>query len=98
MNISEISKKNADKLGSIVNSLQTIEECGELIKAICKYNRVCGIGQVTETSYEDAKQNLIEELADVSICIEQMIYLLCFEEQVKEAREKAFEKVRKRYE
>ena len=34
MNISEISKKNADKLGSIVNSLQTIEECGELIDVL----------------------------------------------------------------
>lgn len=97
-NISEISKSNARNLGIETNRLQTVEECGELIKAICKYNRTLGMGQKTETTFDDALKNLIEEVADVSICLEQLIYLHNIADEVEEARREAFEKVRKRYE
>lgn len=91
------SKKNAEALGKDTNRLQTIEECGELIKALCKYNRTIGIGQKTETSEFEALTNLIEEVADVSICLEQLVYLMGIEEEVKNARKKAFDKVSDRY-
>ena len=93
----EISKQNAKKLGSQTILFQTQEECGELIKAIAKYNRVNGIGQKTETPREDAYSNLLEELADVSICIEQLIYLLDVKTEIEELKDKAFLKVNRRY-
>lgn len=95
--ICDISKENANKLGVQTSLWQTQEECGELVKAIGKYNRTRGYGQITETTEEDAIKNLIEEIADVSICIEQLAYLLGVEGQVEEARNAAFNKVQKRY-
>lgn len=44
-----------------------IEECAELIQAVIKCERGC----------EGADENFVEELADVSILIEQMIQSLC---------------------
>lgn len=95
--ITSLSKKNAKLLGKETNLLQTIEECSELIKAICKYNRTIGIGQKTEVTIEDAYKNMIEEVADVAICIEQLIYLQGIEDEVEEAKAKALYKVAKRY-
>ena len=94
----EISKQNAKKLGKQTMLFQTQEECAELIKAIGKYNRTNGIGQKTETTKEEAFTNLLEELADVSICIEQLIYLLDIETEIEELKDKAFRKVKHRYE
>lgn len=94
----EISRLNARKLGKDTMLLQTMEECGELIKAISKYNRTRGIGQITETPPHEAFDNLLLELADVRICVEQLIYLLDAETEVKYLMDIAFEKVRRRYE
>lgn len=44
-----------------------IEECAELIQAVIKCERGC----------EGAGDNFIEELADVTIMIEQMVQSLC---------------------
>ena len=57
----------ADKLGYKEQSMQLIEEMAELTQAISKYRR-----------YNDTDDflNLIEELADVNIVLEQVIYLL----------------------
>lgn len=52
--------------------LQAMEECGELIQAISKYKR-----------YKD-KLRLIEEIADVQIMINQLVYLLGCEDRVNE--------------
>lgn len=95
--ITELSKKNAKVLGKDTNLLQTIEECSELIKAICKYNRTLGVGQKTEVSTETAYGNLIREIADVVICLEQLIYLHDIQHEVKEAKADALIKVAKRY-
>ena len=56
-----------------------------------------GFGQVTDVKSEDAYIDMLKEIADVSICIEQLIYLLGAEDSVKVYRNEAFEKVRKRY-
>ena len=95
--ISNISKDNAEHLGKQVMLWQTQEECGELVKAIAKYNRANGFGQVTDVKSEDAYIDMLKEIADVSICIEQLVYLLDEEDSVKRYRNEAFEKVRKRY-
>ena len=95
--ISETSMYNAELLGKQTMLWQTQEECGELVKAIAKYNRANGFGQVTDVKREDAYIDMLKEIADVSICIEQLIYLLDAEDSVKVYRNEAFEKVRKRY-
>ena len=69
--ISEIHEKDlieiADKLGYEEQSMELIEEMDELTQAISKYRR-----------YNDTEEllNLIEELCDVNIVLEQVIYLL----------------------
>lgn len=57
----------ADKLGYEEQSMQLIEEMVELTQAINKYRR-----------YNNTEEllNLIEELADVNIVLEQVIYLI----------------------
>ncbi len=101
--MNEISKQNAEILGLDTMTFQTMEECGELIKAISKFNRTRGIGQKTETSIGKAFNDVLAEIADVEICIEQLKYLL---EQrygvnvsniIELNKHQAFTKVAKRY-
>jgi len=56
--------------GHIAQYDQCIEECAELIVAINKYKR-----KVLHDDYEnnpEIEENLVEELADVYMCIEQL--------------------------
>lgn len=87
MNISHELKKIADHYGYEEQSLQLIEECGELIQAICKYRRaVLGKGQpVAEGVKEIALESIIEEIADVEVMLEQVKYLLQIPEDEIEA-------------
>lgn len=57
-----------DKYGENYCTRIAMEECAELIQTVNKMNRL-------NRGYEDynsAKNNLIEEIADVLICIEQL--------------------------
>ena len=69
--ISDVHEKDlleiADKLGYEEQSMQLIEEMAELTQAISKYRR-----------YNDTEEllDLMEELCDVNIVLEQVIYLL----------------------
>ena len=66
--------KNAEHYGYTRQSQQAIEECSELIQAISKYNRFLN----GEYAGKEKKivANLVEELADVEICIEQLKHFL----------------------
>ena len=58
--------------GKVAQYDQCIEEMAELIVALNKYKRKCLYNEYKDnTKIED---NVIEELADVSMCLEQMIY------------------------
>ena len=62
-----------NKLGKEEILCQLSEECSELIQACLKYRRTMkGLTPKTET---DAKENLFEELADVLLNIQQVMYL-----------------------
>lgn len=65
---------NAEHFGRDRQLQQAIEECSELIQAISKYNRLLN----GEYAGKDKKiiANLVEELADVEICIEQLKHFL----------------------
>ncbi len=69
-------KNVADFYGQESQLNQTVEECGELVQTIAKYNRAAGRGYDTNVTLEEAKEHLIEELADVQMMVCQMVYLL----------------------
>lgn len=61
----------AEKLwGKVAQYDQAIEEMGELIVAINKYKRKCLYGEFKNN--KAVEDNLIEEIADVSMCLEQL--------------------------
>ena len=69
----------SDKLGKEEILCQLSEECSELIQACLKYRRTMkGLTPKTET---EAKENLFEELADVLLNIQQMMYLFSDEDE-----------------
>ena len=77
--------------GLIAQYDQAIEEMGELIVAINKYKRKCLYGEFKNKA--EIEENLIEELADVSMCIEQLCYFVG-ENRVSEMLDKKMEKLK----
>ena len=63
----------ADKLGKEEILCQLSEECSELIQACLKYRRT--MKGLTPKTEDEVKRDLFEELADVLLNIEQMMYL-----------------------
>lgn len=76
--ISEMNLEIAEYYGYEAQSNQLVEECAELIQAVNKYRRVeTGLGQpVLEDKKAIARDNLVEEIADVEVMLEQVKYLL----------------------
>lgn len=65
---------NAIKVfGTDAQLLMAIEEMSELTKAICKEKRA---RDATDDEYFNARQNLLEEIADVEIMLEQLLIIL----------------------
>ena len=68
----------ADKLGKEEILCQLSEECSELIQSCLKYRRTMkGLTPKTET---EARDSLFEELADVLLNIQQIMYLFSDED------------------
>ncbi len=80
----EAIKKIADTYGYDAQSRQLFEEMAELTQAINKYWRkqlLCGQNQIYEVAIGNPEEKaIIEELADVEICINQLKYLLCIKD------------------
>lgn len=55
-----------EKFGTPAQVNMVIEECAELIQAIRKYDR---------KPSDATRNNLLEEMADVLICVEQLVYI-----------------------
>lgn len=75
-------KKIADELGKEEILCQLSEECSELIQACLKYRRATK--GLTPKSKEETLDNLTEELADVLLNIQQVMYLFS-DEKVEES-------------
>ena len=75
-------------------SRQLFEEMGELTVAINKWWR-CD-GSLEECSAKRA--NIVEEIADVQIMLDQMIYFLCCPKRVKEVKQEKIIRQLKRME
>ena len=63
-----------EKWGEEAQYNQMVEECAELIVAINKYKRFLD-GERKQTE-EEVMFNLLEEIADVKICIQQLEYII----------------------
>ena len=75
----EAIKKIADTYRFSEQSRQLSEECAELIIAVNKYYRKCDKLSFTPSEYLDilhCVSNIKEEIADVTIMLEQIKYLL----------------------
>ena len=62
----ELVKKIIHKHGTVAQSMIAMEECSELIQAISKCLRS------KEMIPIETREHLIEEMADVMICLEQL--------------------------
>lgn len=71
----------ATKRGLGTQSYQLIEEMAELTQALNKLNRVRGIGEKTNTTFEKAYENVIEEIADVENLLYQIKHILCIDKE-----------------
>ena len=69
----------ADKLGKEEILCQLSEECSELIQACLKYRRT--MKGLTPKTEDEIRENLFEELADVLLNIQQMMYLFSDEDK-----------------
>ena len=80
----EAIKKIADTYGYDAQSRQLIEEMAELTQAINKYWRkqlLCGQNEIYAVAIGNPEEKaIIEEIADVEICISQLKYLLCIKD------------------
>lgn len=52
------------------------EEAGELIQALCKYQRILNADKTCNTDMVHAEYMIAEEIADIEICLKQIKYLL----------------------
>lgn len=62
-----------DKIGVPALLEQTAEECCELAQACLKMARKLRDENPTPKSVEDIRDNLVEEMADVDVCLEHII-------------------------
>lgn len=83
-NLEEKAFKIADHYGEDAQVDMLIEEMSELTKALLKNRRAKKSGQPILGILEPTTLNIIEELADVEIMLQQIIYLGDFEDDVKE--------------
>ena len=67
-----------DKLGKEEILCQLSEECAELSQACLKYRRA--MKGLTPKTEKETRDNLIEEMADVLLNIQQVMYLFSDEE------------------
>ena len=76
----------AERFGEEAISNQLIEEMAELTKALCKMNRFKGVGMPPAKEHTEATltDDIIEELADVTVTLEQMIHLMSAEPYIAE--------------
>lgn len=86
----------ADKRGAEMCCVQAMEECSELIKALTKKMRYA-MGDKTLrniSDYKSALNGMYEELADVGICMDQLMYLFTCSDEVARIRKEKIERTK----
>ena len=78
--------EQAEQFGLENRMLQCTEEAGELIQALCKYQRIQQGDKTCQTDMIHVEYMIAEEIADVELLLEQIKYLLGNEREVRERK------------
>ena len=78
--------EQAEQFGLENRMIQCTEEAGELIQALCKYQRIQQGDKTCQTDMIHAEYMIAEEIADVELLLEQIKYLLGNEREVRERK------------
>ena len=81
------------KNGEANQRRMAIEECSELIKALCKYDRYFADEDVDKRIL---RLNIIEEMADVEIMLEQLKLMFDFNGDFEKAKESKLKRLARR--
>lgn len=84
--MTEEEKRIALGYGLGVQYMQLIEEMAELTQAIMKHRRKKGLGQMPDAAAEVIERSIDEEIADVALLLDQIIWLRGCEEKIAEIR------------
>lgn len=84
--IDKYTRKQAEQFGIENRLLQCTEECGELIQALSKYQRILHGDKTCQTNMCHAEYMIADEIADVELLLEQIKYLLGNEMEVRERK------------
>ena len=89
-----MNKNMVEFYGIAANCNIAKEEAAELIHAISKWERVHGVGYKTDTTREDAIENLIQAVADCQNALDSLVYELkldkdAIQQKIEEADERA---------
>ena len=78
--------EQAEQFGLENRMIQCTEEAGELIQALCKYQRIQQGDKTCQTDMIHAEYMIADEIADVELLLEQIKYLLGNEMEVRERK------------
>lgn len=89
----QMNKNIVEFYGTSANCGIAKEEAAELIHAISKWERVNGVGYKTDTTPKEAKENLIQAVADCQNALDSLVYSLrldksAIKQKIKEADER----------
>lgn len=88
--------EQAEQFGIENRMLQCSEEAGELIQALCKYQRILNADKTCNTDMVHAEYMIAEEIADIEICLKQIKYLLCNTEEVERIKAQKVDRTEQR--
>lgn len=80
-------QEQARIFGKMNRCTQTIEECAELTKELCKYQRITNKDKTCSSTMIQTLEHIAEEIADVEICTCQLKHLFDIKNKVDEIKE-----------
>ena len=93
MNVKKLYETVLMKNGDHFQREIAIEECSELIKALCKYDRYFADEEMDKRIL---RLNIIEEMADVEIMLEQLKLMFDYNDDFEKAKQMKLERLEHR--
>lgn len=89
-------QEQARIFGKMNRCTQTIEECAELTKELCKYQRLTNKDKTCSSTMIQTLEHMAEEIADVEICTCQLKHLFDIKGKVVEIKEQKISRTEQR--
>lgn len=89
-------QEQARIFGKMNRCTQTIEECAELTKELCKYQRLTNKDKTCSSTMIQTLEHIAEEIADVEICTCQLKHLFDIKGKVVEIKEQKISRTEQR--